>query len=812
MTVTTDISELVQTGQEIKKIPVRINYDIIRLFSEGLYKSPHKAIEELVSNGFDADARRVHILLPVETEDNIAASPPLWVIDDGHGMNQGGFDQLWNFAESEKASEQYKSPQGRLPIGQFGIGKLAAYVLAWKLTYLSRVDGKILLTMMNFRDVTGRQNKDSNPVEVSLREVNETVAKTHLAEIEHRDSNAWRLMFDDKDRAPSWTAAALTDFRDLYNKISAGRLRWVLSTGLPLHANFNVLLNGEHIESSKEQLEIIKEITLDEQLPGIGKIKGIARIHNKELTGGKSERLGRSHGFFIRVRGRVINLEDELFGVRQLNHAAWSRFALEIDVEGLRKHLLSSREGVRDSEDVQEFRNYLHDIFNKCRTAYDKWNRRINQQFDIDALISDSPNTYITEPLFHSVRYNVETGEESFYIDTPQGLEKENIPEWLEDYQSKISKKLFESISFKENGSHAPVLRYYPAMSKLVVNSQHPFVDKLIAGDKGNNLAKLVASSEVLLEGQLQDRDIDQAAIRSFLEERDRGLRLISGEGPPTANQVLRFLQVANQNPDALERATGATFQFLGFGYEPRGGNKPGTDGVLYARLGRQGGTSADYKLVYDAKQTGEPTVEAGRIDLASLEDFRKQENANFGFFIAAKYAAEQDPNGKVNRKMNQDAYGRLVLLKVEHLTRLVQLHYKYGVTLTALRSLFKDARTVPEVDDRINSLKEDLRKQEEVPLQSLLEGLEQKKSDLKAIPNIHAVREACSLQDFEVEQLIGRLKAVERIIGQRWIEVSTASGEVVMHQTANEILNEFRRNIDNLDSAIADKLSEVGQ
>ena len=85
-------------------------------------------------------------------------------------------------------------------------------------------------------------------------------------------------------------------------------------------------------------------------LPGIGAIKGDARIYETPLTGGKSADLARSHGFFVRVRERVINLEDELFGIAQPNHAAWVRFALDVRAEGLRNHLLSSREGVRDSQ------------------------------------------------------------------------------------------------------------------------------------------------------------------------------------------------------------------------------------------------------------------------------------------------------------------------------------------------------------------------------------------------------------------------------------------------------------------------------
>ena len=67
-------------GTAIEQIPVSINYDIIRLFSEGLYRSPHKAVEELVSNSYDANARRVSVLLP-EAGDGTETLDPLWVID-----------------------------------------------------------------------------------------------------------------------------------------------------------------------------------------------------------------------------------------------------------------------------------------------------------------------------------------------------------------------------------------------------------------------------------------------------------------------------------------------------------------------------------------------------------------------------------------------------------------------------------------------------------------------------------------------------------------------------------------------------------
>ena len=650
----TTISDFANAGHEVGEISVSISYDIIRLFSEGLYKSPHKAIEELVCNSYDAGAKHVYVLLPDQDRGDAPLSR-LWVIDDGHGMTADGFHQLWRVADSAKT--RTGTLDGRLPIGQFGIGKLAAYVLAWHLVHLSRVEGRFLLTVMNFHTVTRRQADNPKPETVSLREVDEKTAKSLLSDVEERDPLAWRLLFGADNRERSWTAAGLSDFRDLYGRLSAGRLRWVLSTGLPLHSDFEIHLNQTRIASSKTEQTPIKAFTFDEKLPGVGDVKGEAQVYKTPLTGGKSSQIGRSHGFFIRVRDRVINLEDELFGIAQPNHAAWVRFALEAEAEGLRDHLLSSREGVKDVPSVRDLRQFLLSRFNKCRSAYDEWRKKDSKEIDIQILLSDEPSGHIIDPLLRGVRTTVDSGEDSFYIAAPKGERNLDAPAWLDHFRDQIASRPFEDPTFGRYGPHATAVQYDPSTRRLEVNLEHPFVDKLTNDGKNRNPAKLFAPSEVLLEGLLQDHGIEIVAIAEVLHQRDRILRLMAGEEPPTATEAIRLLEIANQNEHTLERATGAAFRVLGFDYERRGGNRPGTDGVLFARLGRHGDAARDhrdYKLVYDAKHTGKSSVAADRIDPSSLEYFRSQELAAYGFFIAAKYRGKSRRQGK-----SEDVRGR---------------------------------------------------------------------------------------------------------------------------------------------------------
>ena len=670
-------------GRVVRDIPVHISYEIIRLFSEGLYKSPHKAVEELVSNSYDAGATEVHVLLPREVNDD-SKLDPLWVIDNGEGMNTHGFMQLWRVADSPKALASTANA-GRLPIGQFGIGKLASYVLAWKLTHISCTNKRYHYTIMDFRTLKNHHQFETlDPVKINLYELSEEQSKRLLSDIQTRNPETWEIMFGTR-ASPSWTAAGLSDFKSLYKELKAGRLRWVLSTGLPLQSDFKLWLNNEELTSSKASTKAITTysigynedniididgVTCNEQgisINGIeGHITGKATIYEKQISEGKSDQLHRSHGFFIKVRERVINLEDELFGLPALNHAAWSRFSMTIYADGLRDHLLSSREGVRESEPVHILRRYLHEVFNHCRRVYERWDEKEKEGDDINNLLRDAPSKDVTEPIVETVRNNLDRNRESFYITYPQLQSDDDKIEWLKEFRQEILDNPFKKVEFKGTGPYDRALHYKPNTQSLIMNVDHPFIDKLVADAKNRAPAKLFGLSEVLTEALMHQHGFAVTSILDLLDNRDRILRLIAGDQIKTAKEILRLLNLANQNTQALERATGVAFRVLGFEYERRGGSRSGPDGILLARLGR----GKDYRIVYDAKQTDQPPVSADKIDISNIETDRQNERADYAFFIAHSYAGEKSYGSKISQKMmNQD---RVTLLKISDIRKLV--------------------------------------------------------------------------------------------------------------------------------------------
>ena len=140
---------LLKAGKRVSQISVEISYRIIDLFSAGLYSSPNKALEELVSNSYDALAKHVEVIIPADVQSPDAV---IWVLDDGDSMDVQAFADLWQIASSRKREKEHES-KARPPIGKFGIGKLATYVLARELTYVTKAGGKYQAVTMDFAKI-----------------------------------------------------------------------------------------------------------------------------------------------------------------------------------------------------------------------------------------------------------------------------------------------------------------------------------------------------------------------------------------------------------------------------------------------------------------------------------------------------------------------------------------------------------------------------------------------------------------------------------------------------------------------------------
>ncbi len=151
-----ELARAYDVGSPVDSVDINIDYAIIKHFSEHLYSSPNKAIEELVSNGFDALATQCYVYVPGEHVQNRVV---VW--DNGMSMDVAGIQAMWKIAKSPKdelGPDRVVAAEGgrqRAVIGKFGIGKLASYAVGHRISHICRTsDDRYLAVSVNYREFT----------------------------------------------------------------------------------------------------------------------------------------------------------------------------------------------------------------------------------------------------------------------------------------------------------------------------------------------------------------------------------------------------------------------------------------------------------------------------------------------------------------------------------------------------------------------------------------------------------------------------------------------------------------------------------
>ena len=284
------------------------------------------------------------------------------VVDDGEAMNVLGLEELWQIGFTQKRTRA-DPPLGRRQIGKFGIGKLATYVLCERLTYLCRSEGAYYAITMDYT-ILDKAAKGvvaaAKPLKLHIRKLTAREIKESLEGwLSSRSLKKWPVKLFGRSAPKSWTFAILSSLRNKAAAIQSGKLDWILRTALPLRDDFSIFLDGKKLPPSKIAKEKIATwilgrdirelpkpkdvvVRLDRNVPAssasyfglyhptLGRVTGYAEAYKDVLTTGKSIEIGRSYGFFVYVRGRLINIEDEYFGIDSnlLRHGTFSRFRL----------------------------------------------------------------------------------------------------------------------------------------------------------------------------------------------------------------------------------------------------------------------------------------------------------------------------------------------------------------------------------------------------------------------------------------------------------------------------------------------------
>ncbi len=118
-----------------KTAEIKINKDVVKHLSIGLYRNFALAIKELISNSYDAGAKKVKIKLDLRKKRII-------IRDDGWGMSEKEFTDEYLHIGFFKEPSKEVDELGRLRIGTFGIGFLAPLPYCKKMRLITKKRGE----------------------------------------------------------------------------------------------------------------------------------------------------------------------------------------------------------------------------------------------------------------------------------------------------------------------------------------------------------------------------------------------------------------------------------------------------------------------------------------------------------------------------------------------------------------------------------------------------------------------------------------------------------------------------------------------
>ncbi|ARP82926.1 ATP-binding protein [Bordetella genomosp. 8] len=611
-------------GHQSATIPVEISTRFLEHFSEFMYSSPQKAFEELISNGWDALADYVDVRIPT---DLASPSATLSVLDNGESMDEEGLRQLWHIAFSPKRNTPVKS--GRKIIGQFGIGKLATYVLASKLTYICKAaDGKIRRVTMDYdvvdqkkEDVEGGTDKLISNLKLDVYEVTEAEVEaalqgvydgpTTLNLIKSGIPRPAAALGDDEFGMPAdvfakstrntWTLVILSGLKPTGRELKLGVLRRMLQAALPFRSSIAICINGELLSSSKVDSPIAHQwaigpdltftsIDLEEanaedeiekttipltihrepypyvEIPGIGQVTGTITLFENQISGGKSDDRGSSNGFHVNVLGRLVNQNDPSFGEENLSHAAWARFRMAIRADGLNTLLTTDREKFKERRELKVFRAFLRRAFNMARTNYDS---------DVNTTMPDGGDVLVKSlgvmslsPLRNVVTEALkgQTPIRDLFDETGIPDREAKLQSWRVNTSEHI-KNALSDVKYEASGDEGFV-KFRLSDNTIVVNKDHPFVAEHSRTKAEKELLRTIAMVNLLSDVYALDIGVAPAALQEIRDYRDRLLRFRAMQQRRSGTYIAKLLlqmQNDSSNSKHLEAVLSDALRYLGF-------------------------------------------------------------------------------------------------------------------------------------------------------------------------------------------------------------------------------------------------------
>lgn len=777
VTSVTPTQAVVRSGKQVDEVVLDIDYQIIEHFSRHLYSSPNKAIEELVANGFDAFAALVYVYLPGAT-----TTQHVVVWDDGWSMATQDLKDLWLIASTPKDAVGRIARKGgstRQMIGKFGIGKLASYVLGRSITHLCRRHDDFLLVDVDYADLKG--STKATPVRTPIIKLDEGEARAFLSQIFDGATppGAMAEVFGQT----TWTVAIIGQLRDepLYER----RLMWVLGNGMPLRPDFKVWVNDEEVvpklardakaewnfevSQVQEALRSKWRTAVDRgsvagdlkfgdasgldptnpdqktpfvELPRLGRVWGTVRLFERSLLRHKAVEHGRSHGFFILVRGRLINPDEDAFLFRHPSFGTFYRTQVVLYADGLDDVLLADREGiVREAAQTHELKVLQDALYSAARQQLERW--------DDDQLFEEGRTSLLP------------AGSREYYSEPVAGLVLRRHRG--DDEVAVLPKPV---IKRKPLGERAHVSELASGSEGFHVNTDHPFYQTLEARLGKSKKAQefyrfydIFAVAERLLEGHMYDVGVEDERLAKVLRWRDGLFRELAKTYKENPDELVQDLVNTSYGGGAkFETAIASILNSMGFSARRDGGSGK-KDGFVIAAIGPEA-----YTFTFEAKGS-KHAISNDEAEVAAAAAHRESAAATHAVIVARQFAGFQR---KVSPAIIQEceSVGNVSIMTVDALAALYRAVLDFGYPLDSIRDVFTTLESPDDKHRRIERLESPL---DDFDYRALLEDiwkLQNSEASGDYVPYRTVFQRRPEWKQAGMDRFVQRLAAIAQLAG----------------------------------------------
>ena len=696
---------------EVDRVSLDVDYQIIEHFSRHLYDSPNKAVEELVANGFDAFAREVLVFTPGRY-----TAGRLLVWDDGDSMNVEGLKELWWIARSPKTGERVEKRKGkeRKIIGKFGIGKLASYAVGGVISHVCRHQGEFYVVSIDYATVRGSKRVQAPIVSLPGDRAVELV-KSLFSEL---PPSADCMLQKD-----SWTLAVVEKLKD--QNLPTGRLMWVLGNGMPLRPDFAITVDEKVVRSRLEKqaainwdfgseqvvdainnrwrdaekdgsvsslVEFGRRTGLDPgdssrdvpfvRFPRLGQVWGHVRLFDETLLKFRTKEHGRSHGFFVIVRGRLVNPDDEKLFILDPSFQSFYRSQFILYVDDLDAALLADRQRLRWDEPVQQELKTLQEALSRiARTTVEERDKRQDDEQSTRSMLPTGSRIHYREPI-NALLLRAPVEEVADFNPAAVTVERKDLGE-----DDPIS-----TVAFKENAFHVNTLHpYYSAIRKRTGESK--------AAREFLRTFDLFAIAERLLEGHLFNVGMSEDEIAEIVAWREGLFRRLAASYEDTPELIGEMFRTSYTGGRGFEKALCAVLEDMGFSARHDGGSGK-KDAIVVATVGPE-----SYSFTVEAKGSG-GDVDNAAADVGAAANHRDLAEAEHALIIARKFAgfaAKPDRDPALLRECRSTR--RVSIMELESLEKIHASVSRFSYPLPLLKDVFMTLESPRDKLARIDGL-----------------------------------------------------------------------------------------------------------